>query len=110
MIQRLQVYDPPMCCSTGICGPDIDPDLVGFASLLAQLAEAGVKVERFNLGHQPMAFVENPAVKALLDSDGSEALPLVFWDGEIRSKGSYPDEAGRTAWLREALQPESTPS
>ncbi len=66
----IKIYDPPMCCSTGICGTDIDPALVGFASLLKQLMSAGVKVERDNLGRQPMACVENASVKALLDNDG----------------------------------------
>lgn len=106
MTKRIQIYDPPMCCSTGICGPEIDPALVKFAALLAHLAESGVSVERYNLGQQPMAFVENPKVKALLDEDGMEALPLVFWDGKLKSKGCYPDDTERAIWVREALSAE----
>ncbi len=59
-MKTIQVYDPPMCCSTGICGTDIDPDLVNFAAMLSQLGTHGIKVERYNLGQQPMAFVQNP--------------------------------------------------
>jgi hypothetical protein len=22
---KVQVFDPPMCCSTGVCGPEVDP-------------------------------------------------------------------------------------
>jgi hypothetical protein len=40
-MKTIQVYDPPMCCSTGICGTDIDPDLVNFAAMLSQLANHG---------------------------------------------------------------------
>jgi hypothetical protein len=89
-----------MCCSTGICGPEIDPSLVAFAALLAQLHRGGVKVERHNLGQQPMEFVRNPAVKTLLDTEGVDALPVVFVDGEIRFKGRYPDDAERAEFAR----------
>ena len=29
---HLQVFDPPMCCSTGVCGPQVDPELPRFAA------------------------------------------------------------------------------
>ena len=88
-MKTIQVYDPPMCCSTGLCGNDIDPALVSFAALLTQLSQKGVKVERYNLGQQPMAFVQNPVVKALLDKEGVAALPLIFVDGKVHLKGRY---------------------
>jgi hypothetical protein len=102
-MKTLQVYDPPMCCSTGICGPEVDPELVNFAAVLAQLASAGVKVERYNLGQQPMAFVQNPAVKAALDSEGMEVLPLIFLEGEVYLKGRYPDHDERPGFVRAAM-------
>ena len=99
----IQVYDPPMCCSTGICGTDIDPDLVNFAAMLSQLGTHGIKIERYNLGQQPMAFVQNAAVKALLDKEGAETLPLIFWDGEVHLKGRYPTKDERPGWFQAAL-------
>ena len=85
--------------------------LVGFAAMLAQLATQGVAVTRYNLGKQPMAFAENPSVKALLDREGPAALPLVFLDGEIRFKGRYPTHDERPAFFRAALgQDEKVPS
>jgi hypothetical protein len=62
---NVQVFDPPMCCSTGICGPEVDPNIVQFAVLLSQLEQRGVAVERYNLGQQPMAFVQNEALVKL---------------------------------------------
>jgi arsenite methyltransferase len=53
----LQVFDPPMCCSSGVCGPSVDPRLPRFAADLDWLRNQGVQVERFNLAHQPQAFV-----------------------------------------------------
>jgi hypothetical protein len=102
-MKTIQVYDPPMCCSTGICGTDINPDLVSFAAMLAQLGTHGVKVERFNLGQQPMAFVQNTAVKALLDTAGSDALPLIFLEGEIYLKGRYPTAEERPVFFKAAV-------
>ena len=103
-MKTIQVYDPPMCCSTGICGTDIDPDLVNFAAMLSQLAEQGVTVERYNLGQQPMAFVKNAAVKALLDAEGAEELPAIFWDGALHMKGRYPTGEERPAWFQAARE------
>ena len=102
-MKTIQIYDPPMCCSTGLCGNDIDPALVSLAALLAQMSQKGVKVERFNLGQQPMAFVQNPEVKALLDREGVAALPLIFVDGKVHLKGRYLTDTERETLSRAAL-------
>ena len=109
-MRTIQAYDPAMCCSTGICGTDIDPDLVNFAALLAQLANHGIQIERHNLGQQPMAFAKNAAVKELLQTEGTAALPVIFWDGEIHLKGRYPTKDERPAWIRAALGKEEVSS
>lgn len=102
-MKTIQIYDPPMCCSTGLCGNDIDPALVSFAALLTRLSQKGVKVERYNLGQQPMAFVQNPTVKALLDKEGVAALPLILLDGEVHLKGRYLTDAERVTFTHAVL-------
>lgn len=87
---RIRVYDPPMCCSTGVCGPSVDPDLVRFADDLAWLKVHGVDVERFNLAQQAAAFVQNPTVLALLNTEGATCLPVVVAGDEVVSQGAYP--------------------
>ena len=57
---KLAVYDPPMCCSTGVCGPAVDPVLPRVAADLDWLKRQGVQVERYNLAQQPQAFASNP--------------------------------------------------
>lgn len=109
-MKTIQVYDPAMCCSTGICGTDIDPDLVNFAALLAQLANHGIRIERHNLAKQPLAFGRNEEVRQLLQSEGPAALPVIFCDGEIRLKGRYPTREERRDWIRAALGKEDLPS
>ncbi len=90
MIRKLEVFDPPMCCSTGVCGPNVDPALVQFASDFLWVAGQGVHVERYNLAQQPQAFAANATVRAALAIDGNACLPLILVDGEIVSKGRYP--------------------
>ncbi len=86
---KLQVFDPPMCCSTGVCGPEVDPALVHFASDLEWLRKKGVHVERVNLSQQPAAFLGNAVVaEAMRGGDG--ALPLLLVDGKIVARGRYP--------------------
>lgn len=86
----LRVFDPPMCCSTGVCGPSVDPELARFSADLEWLKEQGVQVQRFNLAQQPGAFVEHAPVKAALQSRGNDSLPLVMVDDRIAAEGTYP--------------------
>lgn len=95
---HVRVFDPAMCCSTGICGPSVDPQLVRFAADLAWLEGQGVKVERFNLSQEPAKFAEDAAVKGALEAKGEGALPLVQVNGEVRSTGLYPDRAELARW------------
>jgi len=89
---KIEIYDPAMCCSTGVCGPSVDPELVRIQEALRQIQKQApeVQVSRFGLSADPQAFVANAAVAELLKNEGPECLPLVFVDGDIVSKGSYP--------------------
>jgi hypothetical protein len=60
----IQVFDPAMCCSTGVCGPSVDPALPKFAADLEWLKSKGVQVERYNLAQDVGAFTGNLVVKA----------------------------------------------
>ena len=91
---KLALYDPPMCCSTGVCGPAVDPVLPRVSADLDWLKRQGVQVERYNLAQQPQAFAANPTVTAALREHGNDCLPLVLVDGEVASRGTYPDRAG----------------
>jgi AhpD family alkylhydroperoxidase len=86
----VQVFEPPMCCSTGVCGPSVDPALARFAADLEWLKSQGVEVERYNLAQEPRKFAEVPPVKKSLATTGNKCLPLLLIDGQIVSEGSYP--------------------
>jgi hypothetical protein len=85
----IRVFDPAMCCSSGVCGPSIDPELARFAADVDWLQKQGVNVERFNLSQQPAAFAETSAVKAALER-GTSVLPLVMVDDRVAVEGAYP--------------------
>ena len=102
-MKTIQVYDPPMCCATGVCGTGIDPNVVNLSTMLTRLGRHGISVQRFNLGQQPQAFAENPMVKKLLEVEGKSALPLVIIDGKVQVQGRYPSADERSAIVREAL-------
>lgn len=86
---KIQIFDPPMCCSTGICGPGVDPVLVSFTADLDWLKRQGVEVERYNLSQQTQVFVSNTTVNEALKKHGNECLPLTLLDGKIVAQGDY---------------------
>jgi hypothetical protein len=98
-MNNIQVYDKPMCCSTGVCGPQVDPVLPQFAADLDWLKSQGNHVERFNLAQQPMAFIENKVVHQLLGSEGTDCLPLILIDGKIVSRKEYPSREAMAGWF-----------
>lgn len=97
-MKTVQVYDKPMCCSTGVCGPDVDPVLPRFAADLDWLKNQGHNVERYNLAQQPQAFIENKAIHQLLSTAGTDCLPVVVVDREIVSQAAYPSREDLAGW------------
>jgi hypothetical protein len=88
-MKKLEVYDPAMCCPTGVCGVEVDPVLAQFAADLKWVEAQGVSVARHNLGQSPAAFAANPAVVREMEA-GMERLPILVVDGQIVSTGLYP--------------------
>lgn len=87
---KLEVFDPAMCCSTGVCGPSVDPALPRFAADLEWLKSKNVAVERYNLAQEVGAFTANPVVKSILNREGTKCLPLLLADGAVVAQGAYP--------------------
>jgi len=97
-MKTIQVFDPALCCSTGVCGVDLDEALVRFSADADWAKQRGVTIERFNLAQQPLAFAQNPLVKGFLERSGEEALPLVLLNGEVALAGRYPSRAELARW------------
>ena len=85
----ISVYEPPGCCSSGACGPEVEESMAEFAAALAWAKKQGIDVAVYNLGYQPGAFAENSDVRNAIDTYGMECLPLVMAGDKIISKGVY---------------------
>ncbi len=87
---KVEIYDPAMCCPSGLCGPAIDPALVKINDAVLALKKQGVEVERFSLAQQTKAFMDNKKVADMLHKNGKKALPVTIVNGEVLKTGSYP--------------------
>lgn len=97
-MSTIQIFDPALCCSSGVCGTDVDQHLVTFSADADWARQNGARLERFNLAQQPMAFAENVQVKSFLERAGQEALPLTLVDGQVVLAGRYPSRADLARW------------
>lgn len=102
-MSHIQIYDRALCCSTGVCGPQVDPVLLRFAADLEWLKEQGHQVDRFNLAHDPAEFASQPRVQQLLAEAGVECLPLVLVDGQLVSRDDYPNRENLARWTGSRL-------
>ncbi len=88
---KIKIYDPAMCCSTGVCGPNIDPVLLKMSESVLALKKQGVEVLRFNLSQQPKEFINNKSVSDLLQKKGTHVLPITIVNEKVFITGKYPD-------------------
>jgi len=86
----IHVFEPALCCNTGVCGTDVDEALVVFTADLSHLQGLGADVQRHNLANDPSAFAGNDTVRAFLQVAGSDGLPLTLVDGLTVMTGAYP--------------------
>jgi arsenite-transporting ATPase len=86
----IRIYEPALCCDTGVCGVDVDQSLVTVTADVRSLQEMGADIARHNLASDPTAFTDNETVRAFMHTVGSKGLPLTVVDGVTVATGSYP--------------------
>jgi hypothetical protein len=89
-MKKMIIFDPAMCCSTGVCGPSVDKELLRVATVLNTLKNKGILVERYNLTNNPQIFVDNKAINEILNTKGVDVLPVTMVDGVVVKEGKYP--------------------
>jgi len=109
-MKNITVFDKPMCCSSGVCGPSVDPALARFADDLRWLASQGVQVKRHNPAHDATAFMHDPIIREAMKVGGEAVLPVIVVDGEERSRQRYPERDELAAWIHLPLTSESATS
>lgn len=104
-MSTIQIYDPALCCSSGVCGQDVDARLVQMSADIDWARGLGAQIERFNLALHPLAFAQNDTVRALLERSGQEVLPISLLEGQVVLAGRYPNRQQLAHWLRIAVEP-----
>lgn len=97
-MSKIEVFEPALCCATGVCGEDVDQALVTFSADMDYLRSRGGDIARYNLASEPQAFADNESAKAFLHVAGSAGLPLILVDGVTAMTGRYPDRAQLATW------------
>ena len=103
-MKTMKIFEPAMCCPTGLCGVGVDPELLRISTVLNTLKENGIEVQRYNLTSAPKEFVNHKAVAEFLNKFGPDKLPVVMVDDFIVITGRYPSNEEFTSWLE--LSPE----
>ncbi|MDF2547822.1 MAG: Arsenical resistance operon trans-acting repressor ArsD [Anaerosolibacter sp.] len=89
-MKKMVIFEPAMCCPTGICGPSVDKELLRISSVINNLKKNGQSVERYNLTNNPLIFVQNEEINKMLDKEGIEILPVTMVDGVVVKTKAYP--------------------
>ena len=97
----IEIFDPPMCCPGGLCGPAIDPALLDVnEAALRMKNEHGIVVQRYLLQQQGQKFMENPQVLALLQKHNTDILPVTVVNGAVVKTQSFPTYEELLAWSK----------
>lgn len=95
----VKIYDPALCCPTGLCGVNIDPELMRIAVVIESLKKKGVVIERFNLRDHPQVYVENKVINAFLMEESAEVLPITTLNDKVVLTKQYPSNKQIATWL-----------
>lgn len=98
-MKNIEIFEPAMCCPTGLCGVSVDPELLRISTVLNTLQQKGITVKRFNLSNAPMEFVSNKAVNDFVQLYGADKLPVTVVDGKLAISCRYPSNDEFTEWL-----------
>ena len=85
----IRIYEPALCCDTGVCGVDLDQSLVEVTANVRSLQDLGADIQRHNLATDPIAFTADETVRAFMHVVGSTGLPLTVVDGVNVATGAY---------------------
>ena len=89
-VADVEIFDPPLCCPTGLCGPTLDQTLLDVDEMMLDLQAQGRRVERYQMTSDPQAFLGNPEVMALVRERQMDALPITVVRSRVIKAGTYP--------------------
>ncbi len=86
----VEIFDPPLCCPTGLCGPVLDQTLFDVNEMIFALQSKGIVVKRYQMTSDPNAFLNNETVMRLVRERQMSALPIIVVNGKVIKSGGYP--------------------
>ena len=98
-MSKVEIFDPAMCCSTGVCGPSVDPELTRVASAVYSLEKKGFNIKRYQLTSDPDKFAENVEITRVFQEKGPDALPVILVNDKVVRVGSYPSNEELAEWF-----------
>ena len=98
-MKKVEIFDPAMCCSTGVCGPSVDPELTRVSSAIYSLEKKGFDIKRYQLTNAPDKFAENNEVNSVLHEKGPDALPIILVNDQVVKVGNYPTNEELAEWF-----------
>ncbi|MGE5454321.1 MAG: arsenite efflux transporter metallochaperone ArsD [Methylocystaceae bacterium] len=107
-MNEIEIFDPAMCCSTGVCGPSIDPELMRMATVINALKEQGIIIKRHGLSNEPQDFISNQVINDLLQKEGADILPVTLVNGEVTKTKIYPTNEELSKWLNTVINTKQT--
>lgn len=90
MNKKVIIYDPPMCCSSGVCGPNPNQTLIDFQDTYTKLKQSGQDIERYIITQSPEKFKENPKIIKLIQEQQLKVLPITTVNNVVVKTGGYP--------------------
>lgn len=103
-MKKVEIFDPAMCCSTGVCGPSVDPELTRVASAIYLLEKKGFDIKRYQLTNDPDKFADNVEVNSVLHEKGPDALPVVLVNNQVVKVGRYPTNEELADWFEVKIE------
>jgi hypothetical protein len=87
---KLELFEPSLCCDSGVCGPEPDKTLIDLQNTIQLLKKAGLEIKRYAINQAPIVFVQNTLVRDFIKANGTGKLPLALLDNQIIKSGDYP--------------------
>ncbi|OGP85007.1 MAG: transcriptional regulator [Deltaproteobacteria bacterium RBG_16_58_17] len=103
---ELIIYEGAMCCSTGVCGPEPDKDLIEFSEALKRLQSEygeGLSIMRASLTFNSLIFMAHPEIARLVKENGPAVLPITTINGEIVARQKYLQYDALRTYLEEKI-------
>ena len=90
-MNKLEIFEPVMCCSSGGCGSSVDENQMLITSVINALNTIdGYQAYQYNLTDNPVQFVSNETVSTILQKENTAASPITVLNGKVKKAGAYP--------------------